>query len=62
VYGQYITNSGLMIQSGAGALNVPYGTTLLNGALGTLDLKTDNGLTVIGGGALPECCQTRPWK
>jgi hypothetical protein len=50
VYGHNITNSGLMVQSGAGALNLPYGTTVTNSALGTFDLKTDNGLTAIGGG------------
>lgn len=50
LYGQYITNSGLILQSGAGALNLPSGTTLANSALGTFDLKNDNGITAIGGG------------
>jgi hypothetical protein len=50
VYGPYITNSGLMVQTGAGSLNFPYGTTLTNSAVGTFDLKNDNALTAAGGG------------
>jgi hypothetical protein len=49
-YGEYITNSGLIVHSGAGSLNLPYRTILTNSAEATFDLKNDNALTAIGGG------------
>jgi hypothetical protein len=50
LFGRYATNSGLMIQSGAGALNIPFGSLLTNSELGAFELETNNGVTAAGGG------------
>jgi hypothetical protein len=47
-------NQGMVIESGAGLLNLPGGTAFTNLASGTFDFRNDNGLTANGGGgALP---------
>jgi hypothetical protein len=48
--GQGFTNQGTLAQSGAGALNLPFGRVLTNAASGTFDIRNDKGLTGNGGG------------
>jgi hypothetical protein len=50
VSGIFFSNSASMIQSGAGAFNVPFGSHFTNNVSGVYDLRNDNGITGSGGG------------
>lgn len=50
INGYRFNNNGTITQSGAGMLNIPSGSVLINGADGTYDIQNDLGMTNNGGG------------